>query len=312
MLESRWHLDFHSPAFGVTRAFFHIQTDDEEFTNIIPIHDSNNTILNVSDIFVNRELPMDYIGFLYVPDQDTNALEEYLRRCERNKVLKLKKFAIITSYHRSISLDHYNLGKGWLKVKPSYLHRIADEISKKKTNPLRARNNLDYLSSPFNQKWKFTQHKLPEEVIKIYCDTPSELTYSDLKLTSVTNNKNPIVSLAQRGLLKQLNYNRVLNINWVPWQLVYEFSRDYYWVILPKVSIQEINPLLKLLPISMISLSEESTQIWTYLTSQLAQWIREDLQGEVYSVTQYINPQTLNYNWFDQEKSQWRTPQILN
>ena len=311
MLESIWQINYHSPAFGLSRLFYHIRMNDLPFEEIIPCHDSRNTVLNMSDIFTVRNASMDFIGVLYVPSHDINLLEEYLKIQEQKGVLKLKKLSVILTTRRSISLDLYKAGEGWSKIKSSYLNQIANEIKNTKTVSLFGDNNGNYLSSPFNPTWHFDQHQLPDEIIKLYCEISPQYTFSDLLLESETRNINSIHSLKNKGLLRQLFYNNVMNVDWIPWQMVYDYSLQYYWIILPKIDIKQIESLLRISPLSSANLSKENIFLWAYLTPETAQWIKEQFNWEVYTVTQYMSPWRAQYNWFDGNKLKWITPNFL-
>jgi hypothetical protein len=108
-----------------------------------------------------------------------------------------------------------------------------------------------------------------------------------------------------------LYYNGVLSISWIPWQIVYDFSIEYYWLILPKTNINQIIPLLRILPFTMVHLSENNTFIWTYLSPEIAQWIKKYSNWEMYEVKRYISQQKAQFNWFNEEKLEWITPYIL-
>ena len=188
-LESSWVIRFHSQAFGLNRLFYHIQTKDTPFEKIIPYHNSENTVLNMSDIFVNRDTPMDYMGVFYIPKNDVTCLKEFLKDQVQEGSIKIKNLSTIVYSHRSISLDLYKVDEGWSTLKESDLNQLANEIRKYKVDVSRDNHYRNYLSPPFNKEWLFSQHQLPIEIIRIYCEVPSQYTFSDILSDSETMTK---------------------------------------------------------------------------------------------------------------------------
>ena len=310
LLESVWRIDYHSPAFGIERLFYHIQSNQKSIEEIIGYHNSNNTLLNISDIFKVKNKSMDYIGVLYVPSDDIILLEKYLQSCERKGLLNLKILSNISSIRRSISLDFYKADVGWLNVEKPYLNQITSHLRNNKLNST-LDENFDYLSPITNQEWHFNLHKMPEEIIKLYCELPSLYTFSDLLTKSKRRNSLSVNLIKRKGLLRQLLYNNVVSIYWIPRQLVYEYSLTYYYVVIPKTEIEQILSLLSIFPYSILNLSKEHIFVWAHLAPEIAKWINERLKWDLYEVRRYISPWKAEYSWFDEDQVKWVTPKIL-
>jgi hypothetical protein len=176
---------------------------------------------------------------------------------------------------------------------------------------METKKNLHYFSPSFNEKWYFTQHQLPLELIRIYCNLSSSYSYNRLPFTSFSNREENSFTKETIGLLKQLNYNNNLNIDWIPLRLVYEFSLDYYWIITPKFPLPQLTRFLEILPYSVVHLAEDQIILFAYLTPQLAQWMSEDLNWEIHFISRLFSPVNLHYEWFNEDKMQWETPLFL-
>ena len=166
------------------------------------------------------------------------------------------------------------------------------------------------LTSSFNQNWVYNQHPLPAKIIELYCKIPDEYSYSDLPLNS-GNQHRTALSRDEIGLLKQLSYNEVVSIGFVPWRLMYEYSLDLYWINLPIIPDFMLKRFLNLVPYSDIYYTENSISLLTRLTPKVVHWIKTDLNWRVIPVTLVHYPQNLDFNWFDVEKLKWKTPLLL-
>ena len=310
-LESRWNLNFHPPGFGLEKIFLQLQLIEAQIDKIIPFQDMSNTIMRFSDIYYSREENDTYFGVIFVPTQDVNLFFEYLKEQEEKGLLKISTYAPITSTYRSISLEKYKADNGWISLTKVQMRKQVDLLLSKVGKKITARKKLHYFSPSFNRKWHFTQHQLPLELIRIYCDLQSSYSYKSLPFTSSGNKEEKSFTKESIGLLKQLNYNNNLNIDWIPLRLVYEFSLDYYWIIIPKIPLPRLTRFLEILPYSVVHLAEDQIILYAYLTPQLAQWMSEDLNWEIHFVSRLFSPSNLHYEWFNEDRMQWKTPLFL-
>ena len=136
-------------------------------------------------------------------------------------------------------------------------------------------------------------------------------SFSNLPLRLSDNQNSYSLTRAEIGLLKQLYYNQVVQIGFMPVRLVYEFSLDLYCVILPKIPLFQLKCFLDLIPYSEIYFTEKSIYVWARLTPKLVQWIESDLNWPVIPIRRIMYPQILKSNYYDPLKLQWRTPYIL-
>jgi hypothetical protein len=310
-LESRWNLNFHPPGFGLEKIFIQLQLLGNQIDKIIPFQEANSTLMRFSDIYYSRDENDTYFGIVFVPTQDKNLFFEYLKEMEQKGLLKISRYTPITSTHRSISLEKYKADTGWISLTKGQRKKQIDLLKSKIGKNMETKKNLHYFSPSFNEKWYFTQHQLPLELIRIYCNLSSSYSYNRLPFTSFSNKEENSFTKETIGLLKQLNYNNNLNIDWIPLRLVYEFSLDYYWIITPKFPLPQLTRFLEILPYSVVHLAEDQIILFAYLTPQLAQWMSEDLNWEIHFISRLFSPVNLHYEWFNEDKMQWETPLFL-
>ena len=164
----------------------------------------------------------------------------------------------------------------------------------------------------FNLNWHFSNHPLPTKLIKLYSKIAQGYSFSNLPLGSSRNQVNNSFSKSELGILKQLYYNRLVYVDFVPWRIVHDFSIDLYMINIPEFPSSKLNYLLNLISYSEIFETEKSVRIWTRLPQTLENWMKMDLNWEIDSIILDHIPSGLNYNWFDEEKLQWKTPEILS
>ena len=310
-MDGRWSFRFFSPALGLDRLFFHFQLQEStSLEDIIDFHNPANTVLCVSDIFSARDSPNTYIGNSLVPIQEIEQLESHLQHCENQGKLILKELIRITTTRTSASLNHYRANSGWFELSPTKMRRLTSLLKSKHPKKRLVKNSSLFVSPSFNGHWYYDQHPLPTEIIKLYSKIPDEYTYQYLPLRSNAQDSTAL-SRTEIGLLKQLIYNKVVYIGFVPWRLVYEFSLDLYYIILPKIPLFQLKRFLNLLPYSEIHYTENSIYVLTQLTPKLVRWIENDLNWTVISIILTHYRHNLEFNWYDSGKLQWKTPNIL-
>ncbi|MHA1947414.1 MAG: hypothetical protein ACXAC6_15845 [Candidatus Hodarchaeales archaeon] len=315
-LESKWNINFQSPAFGVERFFFHMNNLTSKIEQIIPYEDIKNSVLCLSNIYVSRENENNFLGILYVPTQDSKRLINYLQHHEERGILRLKELSRINTSYRGLSLERYRVDKGWqitnkAEFKKIYNLLTTNDIIEKKRNT-QTESLRTHFTQKFNQKWNFTQHQLPVELIKVYSEIQPNYTISELPLPEVDEKRKKIFTKTNIGLLKQLMYNNIMNIDWIPWRLVFEYSLDFYWVTITKKYIKKAKHLLKIIPFSMVYATDEKLYVWLHLSPQLAKWIEKELKWQIVPISYYSQQKNYVFNWFDEEKLRWKTPKVLD
>jgi len=310
LIQARWYLRFYSPAFGLDRLFFHVQLNgSSSLADMFGYQDPKNTVLSTSDIHQVRGLTDTYMGVLYIPTQDMDLLIKYIKQLENDNLLILHDLQKLKIRWSSSSLFQYKSDSGWKLSSQSVMNSLVWESESSKRDENRHKNL--YIPTSFNIEWHFTKHPLPCEIVKLYCKIPQKFSFTELPLGSLRNQRKKIFTADETGLIKQLYYNRVMQIGFVPWRIVNEFSIDSYYIDLPKLPSYKFNLLLKLLPYSEIIETEKNVKIWTRLPKNLVEWMKEKLNWEVHNVIPIFSRADLNYDWFNEEKLQWNTPEIL-
>jgi len=312
LIEATWFIRFFSPAFGLDRLFFHIQLNrSSSLPDLIGYQNPRNTVLNISDIYKVRELTDTYIGVLYIPTQDMDLLIKYFKHLESENLLVLYDLQKLTIKCSTSSLFQYKPDSGWKLPSQSAMNSLASSITSKSSKREEKKQKNLYIPPPFNSEWHFTKHPLPCRIIKLYCEIPQRFSYTELPLGSIRNQRKNYLTTEEIGLIKQLYYNQVVQIGFIPWQIVFEFSMDEYNIKIPKLQSSKLNQLLKLLPQNEIYETEKNIIIWTRFPKNLKEWMKEKLNWEVNNISIFYYPSDLNYNWFNEEKLQWNTPEIL-
>ncbi|MFX1505511.1 MAG: hypothetical protein ACFFDC_05280 [Promethearchaeota archaeon] len=309
LIDGEWAYRFFSPGFGLDWVFIQFQVEESTFLeDIIDFQQSQNTVISASDLYIARDLPNTYLGTLIIPSQELDRLINYFQRCERQGSLILNNLEKITTRSFSNSLTHYRANVGWYEQSPTRMRRLTQVLQAENPKKILKEDSLLFTPPQFNLDWHYHQHPLPTELIKLFCKISSQ-TYSYENLPF--NQEISPLTRTDVGLLKQLFYNQVLQFRFVPWRLIREFSLDVYCIILPKIPNFQLKHFLNLIPVSDIFFAEESIYIWTRLTPKLSQWITNDLNWTIISVTRKFVPSKLEFDYFDPLELQWRAEQFL-
>ncbi len=311
LIDGRWFLHFYSPAFGLDLLYIQFQLQSSSsLEDIIDFQNKKNTVLTQSYIYRARNSSKTYIGKLLVPTLQVNHLKNYFHHYEKEGYLTLKEFSRIRTTRVSTSLTHYKVDFGWTEPSVTKIRQLTTLLKSKHPTNKQNEDSALSLTSSFNRNWVYNQHPLPAKIIELYCKIPDEYSYSDLPLNT-GNQHRTALSRNEIGLLKQLSYNEVVAIGFVPWRLVYEYSLDLYWINLPTIPDFLLKRFLCLVPYSDIYYTENSISLLTRLTPKIVHWITTDLNWRVIPVTLVHYPQNLDFNWFDVEKLKWKTPLLL-
>lgn len=312
LINGQWSIRFFSPAFGLDRYFFHFQVkENKTLSDVIDFQDPANTVIGLSDVYYTRDSVNSYYGTFYLPSKHYKRIKNYLKQYEKSNYLRVKAFSRINEIYNSVSFTYYQANNGWEDLSPAKITRLTKGLFSQKAKENQLNENSLYISTRFNNIWNFTSHPLPLDLINLYCKLPQQFFFINLPFDSFNNQASFTLSRTEIGLLKQLTYNKVANITFIPWRLVYEFSLDLYIIILPKISQSQLKRFLILLPFSDIYITETSIIIWTRLTQNFAQWIQEQPNWTIKDVILANYPLDLSFEWFDEETLQWNLPNIL-
>ena len=310
-INGSWYLRFHSPAFGLERLAFHFELKNGRSLNdIINFHDPDSTVLGLSAVYYDRNNPKTYMGTLVIPTEAINQLTTYLHQRVAEGALNLIDLTKINSIHRNVSFENYEVGTGWLQLNKTKLRRLTSYLKakhpQKTTNP----PSLSFTTPGYNTDWIFKDHRLPSQIIQLYCRFSKEFTYSALPIQRADTENAFTLSQAEIGLLKQLLYNQVVHIGFVPYRLVYEFALDAYWIKIPQIKETQLKTFLNTLPYCEYYRTDSSILVWTRLTPQLRQWIKENFIWEIYQILPPHAPEGLKEEWFDDNNLTWIPPKL--
>ncbi|MFX1538431.1 MAG: hypothetical protein ACFFDI_29925 [Promethearchaeota archaeon] len=312
LIDGQWFYRFHSPAFGLKQIFCQIQLrNSTSLKDIFDFQDPKNTVLGISDIFLDRNLPNRYIGLLRIPSQNFDQLKTYLQECEHQGGIIIKKLEEITTRSYSGSLAYYRANTGWLDPSPMRMRRLVQLLKTQNPKKRQKPDSSFFISPPFNLQWNFRQHPLPTEIIKLFCNiSPHTYSFSNLPL-HLSNKQGTSLTRTEVGLLKQLNYNQIVQIGFLSWRLVYEFSLDLYCVRLPNIPRFQVNHFLELIPFCDIYFAEKNIYIWARLNPKLVHWVKKEFNWPIIPIRRIITYKKPSFSHFDPMKLQWITPQLL-
>ncbi len=313
LLEGQWFIRFSSLAFGLERLFFHFQLEESiSLKEIFDFQNPNNTVLCMSDVFEVRRSPRTYLGIFYIPTHELNDFKNFVLAKDEEGFLILNDLQRINTKWSSISLNRYQPKTGWSELSPTEMQQIALSLKSKKPRK-RSKNRLSlYIPPPFNLNWYYHQHPLPQNIIRFFSNNPNiGYSFSNLPLGVTNDRKKKILSTTEIGLLKQLYYNQVIHIGFVPWRLVYEDSIDFYSINLPKIRDYQLERFLNIPLYSEIHETDKNIKIWVRLPPKLIQWIEDELNWEIFPLLLHHFPFDPDIHWFDSERLRWKTPEFL-
>lgn len=306
LVGGKWLFQFESSNFGLNRVFFHIHLPKNiAMKQIIDFNDSNNTILGLSDVNQVLNSKNEYIGTLLVPDQNIDDLHYYFKQCADKNYMNIKEFTIINHVSRSTSFALYQPDKGWQKIPAKKRKTIVQNLQ---TSEAEER----YKDNPMNpSQWSFTEYPYPLEIIKFYCKSPDNFTYSQLPLDKNRGVKAKHFSIAEIGILRYLIKKKALEVGFTPWRLIYNYSMNEYCIKLPKIPLKKLDHFLNIISYGETYFSDHYTYIWTRLPVDLISMIKNDLKWAILPISRIHPLSDLDFNWFDSTRLEWKIPKVL-
>ena len=309
LIGGKWWFQYTSSCFGLDRVFFHIRLErNVEINQILDLNDSNNTVLGLSDVYLLINSKDEYIGAFLIPNRDIEILHDYLRQCEQKNYLKLKEFTIVTQKRRNATIALYKPDSGWQilptkEQKEIIQHLHLQEVEEKE---------IDYPLVP--PQWSFTEYPYPLDLIKLYCKSPDQFSYSRLPFDKIKGEKgknSQQLSIAEIGILKYLINKKALEVGFTPWRLVHNYSVSEYFIKLPKIPLDKLAPFLKVIPYRETYFLEQTIYIRTLLPVEIVSLIKNDLKWTIHQVSRTHPIPDLNFSWFDSRRLQWIRPKVL-
>ncbi len=311
IVEGRWFLRFHSPAFGLDRLFFHLELNEGiSLEEIIDFHSPESTVLGLSAVYYIRDHPNTYIGTLVFPTNSIELLKTSLQHHEEEGDINLLDLSEISTIHRNISLNNYKEDSGWFDLSQTKMDQIAKEIQAKHLRKKPQMSSFSYTTPAFNLEWNFKKHPLPYQIICLYCKLPVEFSFSSLPIQPASLQEGLALSRSETGLFKQLLYNQIVHVGFVPYRLVYEYSLDSYWITLPRIPLFQLKGFLNIIPYSECYTTKSSIHIWTRMSSKLIKWVKDDLKWKIYPILDTHAPYGPKLEWFDENLLTWIQPDI--
>jgi hypothetical protein len=314
LLDSQWYLFYNASSFGLQNLVFRFRLPKKDkeplqLSEIIDIHNPNNTTLAYSRIFVATGDGNEYLGLFRVPTRAVENLKEFLQRLNSEHQIELKEISLVTNQQISTSMNYYNAGKGWKDITKAQWKKIASSMLI--SNPRRIETELNFFITPLFEPWSYQQHKLASKFISLYCNSPASFSYEELPINPKHDHNYFSYSQTEIGLIKLLLKKKALKISFIPNQLHLEYSLDYYWLTLPQISYSLLSRFLEILPYCRIIYTKSKIHLLTLLRPKLAKWIELDTDWKIIPVNPFYYPDNPQIDWYDFDTHQWRIPEEI-
>ncbi len=310
-LDAVWYSRFYPPSIGLEFLFFHFQlSESSTLREIIDFHNGDNTTLCSSYIYRIRGFHNMFYGFFVIPTYLLEALRTYLEKCEHQGLLILHELSKVNTTRVSFSLALYRPNKGWCNPTITERGRLAQLLKTK--HPRRKRVKLQlFLSPPFNEYWNYKQYSKPSQIIALYCKFYRRYSYEMLHFISKINKTFNRFSKPELDILEELFLNRVTHVFFIPNRLFSEFSIDFYWIKIPRMPFEQLSRFLAWLPHGLLLFTSKNINLEAYLTPELAQWIRDELEWTIMPIERIMLPKQPTFDWYSSNNNQWKPPLIL-
>jgi hypothetical protein len=312
LVEGRWWIHFYSPAFGLTQVFFHIIChQNAPVETILGYTDEINTVLCASDIHEVIGAEKEYVGNLYIPNKDLTQLKTYLNQCEEKNQIQLKTCQTIVNKRRSISLENYKEGEGWINLTRKKEQELEEMFSTPNSDKILMERNLHFFTPPETPKWEYSTQDEARKIIQLYCRLPTEYAYPHLPLNITPLPPEINLSRQEKTLLRLFHREKVIDIGFVPWRLIDSYSLVRYLIKTPQLTKKQLIQFLNVLPIVEVYFVNNQHLLWVVLQPPMVQWIKQTLKWPILPVQRIHHFTDLKAKWFDANTLQWMTPRIL-
>ncbi|MFX0050262.1 MAG: hypothetical protein ACFE8U_03120 [Candidatus Hermodarchaeota archaeon] len=312
LLETKWYLLFHPPAFGLERLYFHFQLSEKtSLAEIINFQNSQNTVLCSSDVYIIKGFSNSYIGTLCVPTRQLNPLKNYLKQCVIEGKIILQELKRVEMLRRSASLALYRENKGWGSLSFTKWRHLTERLRSIRQRRRRASLESFHITPPFDLTWQYQHHSRPSQIIKLYCEIPEEFSFDELPNQPTKEQQRKTLTKTDISLLKELIRKQVVHIGFRSDQLWYEWALDAYWVKIPQITEDQLNHLLQWLPFCELYFTSREIHMRVRIPNDWVQRIKEGLNWVIMSIIRPHYPMNLRYNYYDNDSLQWLIPSVL-
>ncbi len=312
LIEGRWWIHFHFPAFGLSQVVFHFELiDNTSLIDLIDLNNPNNTVLTYSNVFQVLNSNSEYIGIFTIPNNDINLLKDLFQRYEQSRLVKRKELTVISHRLRSTSFDYYKEEKGWRNLSANKKQSIKQVLSSTDPEVYNLEQSSFNIPNFNNSNWSFSEHQSPEKIIKFFCTTPSEFAYTGLPLNIPSSDYPNSLNRDDIELIHYFYSQKVLSIGFIPWRLIDDYSLNIYVVKVPAVPLAKLEHFLSVIPYAEIYFAPDSYYLWTVLPPTIISWIKNTLKWSIIPVQRIHVRQELTSEWFDTKSLLWTRPEIL-
>ncbi|MFX0210017.1 MAG: hypothetical protein ACFFDT_28815, partial [Candidatus Hodarchaeota archaeon] len=234
-----------------------------------------------------------------------------LEECEQQELLILYELTSFAQQRKSTSFALYKVEKGWRAFSLTKWRQIVKSLQTQHPRKKRSSKQSFFITPIYSNTWSYKKYNHPFKLISLLCKSPFVFSFDELPLGSTDVGVNFRLSSSELNILKELFRHQAIQLNFRPVRLIQEYSLNTYWIKLPKIPLEQLSRLLAWLPFSQLFFTEMDIHMWTYLTPNLAHWLRTDLKWVVRPIVLNHYRQNLTIDWFNPETLKWRTPFVL-
>ncbi|MHA2304364.1 MAG: hypothetical protein ACXACU_03145 [Candidatus Hodarchaeales archaeon] len=310
LLDTKWFIHVHFPAFGLVQHFFQIELDTiDDFDNVFSLQNFDNSVLGISDVYsVNKSDQNSFLGLLISPYPLKDKIRKHFIRYEQEGLISSYRLAEITNSQGISSFSNYKPNEGWRNLTKSEWNQILKYIRRGEHQ-----KEIEIFATPlFNEEWTYKMHQKPSEVIAFICRCPYEVSFKQLPWNTKKDPDSIVFSQNDKGLLKQLHKNNVLHTTLLSYTLYNEYSLTPYCIKAPMMDFNVLANFLSIFPYSHVFISGSNYYIWTQLPKRYGEQIENDLKWEVDPIQRKIPIKNLHLNWYDIERQEWFPPKLYD
>ncbi|MHA2226764.1 MAG: hypothetical protein ACXAC8_16245 [Candidatus Hodarchaeales archaeon] len=312
-VDTYWWFHIYQPAFEREMVFFRIQlhenTDLKE--DIIDFTDPANTTLCQSYVQWVRgsddssRVPKTFIGVARVPSDRVLRFKDYLQECEDKNRLTVHECVRVDQKFNSQSYALYS-DKGWHSWTDTDLRRLISRLKTKNPRLKRSPAANGFHLHEYNENWHYLESTDPIQAIKFFCKCYQS------NIEGIMPETLPLpFSETEKRIFKELYQHKVVIPTVAFRQLLEDYSMDEYWVILPRLPLNQLKRLLICLPRINCYQTKDNYYLNGYLTSELATVLQELNWEIIESVGHHTSVIPPTMQEFDEKDNRWIIPKIL-
>ncbi len=311
-LDSRWGVWMFPEAFGISILLFRLTlAKTRELESLIDFLAPENVVLAMSNVYCNPDKPKSFFGFIYTPSETVTQLTAYFEQMLGNDDLSDFLIEPIISTQAGSSLALYSSGNGWEDVYLPQQFKNAIE-SRRSINPKDVSLKMGCITPQLSNRLNYKLLESPQQAISVYIKAYKAFSFGNLPIKLGEDYHNSVFSQADLALLAKFFSKKIAGPTFTVRNILNEFSLDMFWVEIPPKWKCTAPRFLHWLPWASILSTADKTILIAPLTSNLLNWIENQLSWHIEQIHTVFRPKGLKEAWYDYQKVSWKIPRILD